>query len=67
MQKSWDQVSWVLWWRHTTASTTSSKLIIYSSKPGSRATVLGVADIVVIGNGQGEGRVGIPSVATLWT
>jgi hypothetical protein len=50
MQKNWDQVSWVLWWRHTTASTITSEFIIYSGKPGSRATVLGVADIVVIRN-----------------
>jgi hypothetical protein len=33
--KSWDQVGWVLWWRHTTASTTSSEFIIYSSKQAS--------------------------------
>jgi hypothetical protein len=33
--KIWDQVAWVLWWRHTTASTTSSEFIIYSGKPGS--------------------------------
>jgi hypothetical protein len=30
-EKSWDQVGWMLWWRHTTASTTSSEFIIYST------------------------------------
>jgi hypothetical protein len=49
-QKSWDQVGWVLWWRHT-ASTISNKFIVYSGKPGSRATVLEGCDIVVFRNG----------------
>jgi hypothetical protein len=28
-------VDWVLWWRHTTASTTSSEFIVYRGKQGS--------------------------------
>jgi hypothetical protein len=36
-------VAWALWWRHRTTSTTSSKFIIYSGKPRSRAAVLGGA------------------------
>jgi hypothetical protein len=64
MQKSWDQVSWVLSWRDTTAFTTSSEFIIHSGNLGSRATILmGVGDgIVVIGNrGRGE-----PVIITLY-
>jgi hypothetical protein len=30
--QSWGQVGWVFGWRHTTASSTSSKFIIYSGK-----------------------------------
>jgi hypothetical protein len=48
-------VGWVLWWRHSTASSTSSEFIIYSGKPGSRATVLEAGrrdDIVVIMNSR---------------
>jgi hypothetical protein len=30
--QSWGQVGWVLRWRHTTASSTSSEFIIYNGK-----------------------------------
>jgi hypothetical protein len=40
----------MLWWRHTTASTTSSEFSIFSSKSGSGATVLRGHDILVIRN-----------------
>jgi hypothetical protein len=43
-------VGWALWWRHTTASTSSIKFIIYSSKQGSRATVLRGCEIIIIRN-----------------
>jgi hypothetical protein len=55
MQKCWDQMGLALWWRNTTASTTSSKFIAFSSKQGSRTTVLRGCDIVVIWTGGGEG------------
>jgi hypothetical protein len=54
--KKLDQVDCVLWWRHTTASTTSSEFIIYSSEQGSgiakstKQQFLGKHDLVVIGN-----------------
>jgi hypothetical protein len=50
MEKSWDQVGWVLWWIHTTASTTSSEFIIYSANKEAEQQFLGWHDLVVIGN-----------------
>jgi hypothetical protein len=46
----------VLWWRHTTALTTSSEFIIYSGKQGNgiaksaEQKFLGWHDLAVIGN-----------------
>jgi hypothetical protein len=48
--EGWGQLGCALRWRHTTAPSTSSKLI-YRGKQGCGATVLwGGCDIVVIGN-----------------
>jgi hypothetical protein len=51
MQKSWDQVGWVLWWRHTTASITSPLAsLLYTAINKEVKKVLRQGDIVVIRN-----------------